>query len=108
MDPSCQAVSGVMPDWRPRHDPMADFSGRDGTMPKTARWAAPGPTLSDGLPRRVEAEIQRPAAVGDLPRRAEAEANAGGTSRHVEAELQPPQRATGDTGAPQSPVPAAS
>jgi hypothetical protein len=43
MDFSCRAVSGVVPDWRPRHGPMADFSGRAGTAPKTAQWAASWP-----------------------------------------------------------------
>jgi hypothetical protein len=34
MDFSCRAVSGVVPDWRPRPGPMADFSGRAGTTPR--------------------------------------------------------------------------
>jgi hypothetical protein len=50
MDSSCRAVSGVVPDWRPRHGPMADFSGRPGPTPKTARWAGarPGTTTHRG------------------------------------------------------------
>jgi hypothetical protein len=36
---SCRAVSGVGPNWRPRHGPIACFSGRASTTPKTARWA---------------------------------------------------------------------
>jgi hypothetical protein len=34
MDSLCRAVSGVVPDWRPRPGPMVDFSGRAGTTPR--------------------------------------------------------------------------
>jgi hypothetical protein len=40
---SCRAVLGVGPNWRPRHGPMANFSGRAGTTPRTARWAVTRP-----------------------------------------------------------------
>jgi hypothetical protein len=50
---SCRAVSGVGPDWRPRHDPMAYFSGWTGTMPKTARWAAARPDTIEGAQARL-------------------------------------------------------
>jgi hypothetical protein len=43
MDYSCRAVSGVVPNWRPRHGPKACFSGRASTTPKTARWAGARP-----------------------------------------------------------------
>jgi hypothetical protein len=36
---SCRAVSCFVPRCRPRHGPMAYFSGRAGTAPRTARWA---------------------------------------------------------------------
>jgi hypothetical protein len=47
---SCRVVSGVVPGWRPRHGPMADFSGRAGPTLKTARWAGarPGTTTHRG------------------------------------------------------------
>jgi hypothetical protein len=36
-DSSCWAVSGAVPNWQARHDPMASSSDGAGTTPKTAR-----------------------------------------------------------------------
>jgi hypothetical protein len=42
IDVSCRAVSGVVPGCRPRHGPIADFSGRAGTTARLARRAGVG------------------------------------------------------------------
>jgi hypothetical protein len=39
---SYQAVSGVVPNWRPRHGPMGHFSYRAGTVMQTADDLRPG------------------------------------------------------------------
>jgi hypothetical protein len=82
---SCRAVSGVMPNWRPRHGPMANFSGRAGTTPRTARWAATRHgTIADGMEARAAAQAAHGGRRGrssDAPRR-----------RPVRPELQPPRR----------------
>jgi hypothetical protein len=46
MTSSGRAVSCIVPNYRPRHDPMAYFSGRAGTTQRMARWATAGPALS--------------------------------------------------------------
>jgi hypothetical protein len=54
MDSSCRVVSGIMPDWRPRPGPMADFSSWAGMVPRTARCAA-----IKSPPREVRARRRR-------------------------------------------------
>jgi hypothetical protein len=82
---SCRAVPGVVPNWRPRHGPMADFSGRAGTTPRTARWAATRHgTIADGMEARATAQAAHGGRRGrssGAPRR-----------RLVRPELQPPRR----------------
>jgi hypothetical protein len=46
MTSSGRAVSCIVPNYRPRHGPMAYFSGRAGTTPRMARWATAVPALS--------------------------------------------------------------
>jgi hypothetical protein len=58
---SCRAVSGVVPNWRPRHGPMADFSGRASMTPRTVRLAA---TRYGTIVGGVEAEAATPEACG--------------------------------------------
>jgi hypothetical protein len=48
MGSSCRAVSGIVPDWRPRHGPMAVFSGRAGTTARLAHRAGVGLSGSAG------------------------------------------------------------
>jgi hypothetical protein len=61
MDSSCQAVSGAVSGWRPRHGPMVDFSGRASTAPRTARWAT---SRHGTIVGGVEAEAATPTACG--------------------------------------------
>jgi hypothetical protein len=84
MDSLYRTVSGVVPCWRLRHDPKADFSGRAGTTPKTTRWAAtqPGPIRGQCPLRRRSPRcswrcpLRRPAwgIRSAVPRRRSAEA----------------------------------
>jgi hypothetical protein len=95
---SCRAVSGVVPNWRPKHGPMAHFSGQAGTTPRLARWAA---TRHGTITGDVEAEAAAPAARGGRRVRS------SGTPRRRPArpKLQPPT-AYLDRGS-RSPIPAA-
>jgi hypothetical protein len=55
---SCRAVSGVVPDWRPRPGPMEVFSGRAGTTARLAHRAGADPSGSVG-PSPAMAAIKR-------------------------------------------------
>jgi hypothetical protein len=87
---SCRAVSAVVPGWRPRHDPMADFSGGAGLTLKTTRWAGARPSTTTHRERRGQGRRALAGRRGQGRRRSPPPRE--GRERQCRSPARPPQR----------------